>query len=128
MPQASLPHDGHWARIPGAAICIQNASCRLRPSALIAVLLSVVAVALLSLESVGVKVIGEVESGMVSLTVPEVSPGQGGGAHPRRIRDRATRLFGLAQCGHGGGGGDRREDQSKPGTGGGSAWRILGRP
>ena len=45
----------------------------LAPSALIAVLLSVLAVSLLGLADRGVSVIGEVETGMVSLSVPSVS-------------------------------------------------------
>jgi SulP family sulfate permease len=45
----------------------------LAPSALIAVILSVLAVSLLSLADLGVGVIGEVETGMVSLAMPAVS-------------------------------------------------------
>ena len=45
----------------------------LAPSALIAVLLSVLAVSLMGLAERGVGVIGEVETGMVSLSVPSVS-------------------------------------------------------
>jgi SulP family sulfate permease len=45
----------------------------LAPSALIAVFLSVLAVSFLGLAERGVSVIGEVETGMVSLTVPSVS-------------------------------------------------------
>jgi len=45
----------------------------LAPSALIAVILSVLAVSLLSLADLGVGVIGEVKTGMVSLAVPALS-------------------------------------------------------
>jgi high affinity sulfate transporter 1 len=45
----------------------------LAPSALIAVVLSVLAVSILGLAASGVGVIGEVETGMVSLSVPSVS-------------------------------------------------------
>ncbi|HEA69979.1 MAG TPA: sulfate permease [Desulfobacterales bacterium] len=45
----------------------------LAPSALIAVILSVLAVSFLGLAERGVGVVGEVETGMVSLTVPSVS-------------------------------------------------------
>jgi len=45
----------------------------LAPSALIAVILGVLAVSILGLASHGVKVIGEVETGMVSLALPEMS-------------------------------------------------------
>ena len=45
----------------------------LAPSALIAVILSVLAVSLLSLAALGVGVIGEVKTGMVSLAMPAVS-------------------------------------------------------
>jgi len=52
------------------------------PSALIAVLLSVLAVSLLGLAAHGVKVIGEVETGMVSLAVPALSLDKVGGLMP----------------------------------------------
>jgi len=45
----------------------------LAPSALIAVIASVAAVSVLGLEGRGVGVIGSVETGMISLTVPEIS-------------------------------------------------------
>jgi high affinity sulfate transporter 1 len=48
----------------------------LAPSALIAVIISVLAVSILGLAGRGVGVIGEVETGMVSLSVPAVSVGK----------------------------------------------------
>ena len=44
------------------------------PSALIAVALAVLAVSLLGLEEAGVRVIGEVQTGMVTIAVPSMSP------------------------------------------------------
>jgi high affinity sulfate transporter 1 len=46
------------------------------PSALIASALAVVAVVFFGLEDLGVRVIGPVETGMVALSVPELSPGK----------------------------------------------------
>ncbi len=73
----TLPHVGLATAIVGvAALSLLLVARRFRPhapSALIAVILSVLAVSLLDLGAHGVAVVGEVQTGMVSLSLPTIS-------------------------------------------------------